>query len=334
MLVALLIAQHLRLKVEPFGAKSHQVLFRRFCRRTRGGCLTRRTPPQHRANARHQLAQFAGFCDVLVGGNLVPDHPVYRTCGGGQHEDRDIGAAFQVPDNGKTIFLGHVQIEHHKIGHAGFDRGAQALPALAQRHAEAVHLQVIPDHLAGRRLVIDNDDVLILRHGISVPGSITVNVEPCPGPPLSAVTWPPCISIMRLTIESPSPVELSPAVGFAESRWKRPNKRPRSSGDRPAPSSVTRIAVFPPCCVTSTVIFPPIGLYLMALLMRLSMASRIRSASHIVTKFGGAETVMVCCLLSARGWLASATSLTRPAISTGSRRMEMSKASAIASEIR
>src|SRR5207237_10368032 len=130
----------------------------------------------------------------------------------------------------------HVHSEPHRTGPAGFDRAGQALAALAQRPAEAVHLQVTPAHLAARPLVIDNDDMLILRHGISVPGSITVNVEPCPGPPLSAVTWPPCISIMRLTIESPSPVELSPAVGFAESRWKRPNNRPRSSGDRPAPS--------------------------------------------------------------------------------------------------
>ena len=79
---------------------------------------------------------------------------------------------------------------------------------------------------------------------------------------------------------------------------------------------------------------PPIGLYLMALLTRLSIASRIRSASHMVTKFGGADTVMVCCLLAADGWLASATSLTSAAISTGSRRIVMSKASAIASEIR
>ena len=31
---------------------------------------------------------------------------------------------------------------------------------------------------------------------------------------------------MRLAIERPSPVELSPPVGLAESRWKRPNSRP------------------------------------------------------------------------------------------------------------
>src|ERR1019366_3532299 len=286
------------------------------------------------ADPRHQFAQFAGLCDVIVGAELQPDDTVDRARCRRQHDDGDIGAAFQIADDGKPVFLGHIQIEHHEIGYAGFDRAAQALAAVALRHGKAVHLEVLADHLAGRRLVVDNDDVRTLAHDISVAGNVTVKVDPCPGPPLSAVTWPPCMSIMRLTIESPSPVELSPAVGFAESRWKRPNSRPRSSGDRPGPSSAMRMTVLSCSWFTSTVILPPIGLYLMALLTRLSIASRIRSASHMVTKFGGADTVMACCLLAAKGWLASTTSLTRPAISPASRRMVMSKASAIASEIR
>ena len=57
----------------------------------------------------------------------------------------------------------------------------------------------------------------------------------------------------------------------------------------------------------------PIGLYLMALLTRLSIASRMRSASHIVVSWFGAATVMACCLFTASGWLASATSRTKAA---------------------
>src|SRR5438552_7917688 len=189
-----------------------------------------------------------------------------------------------------------------------------------------MHLEIIADHFAGRRLVVDDDDVRVLGHDSSVAGSVTVNVDPCPGPALSAVTWPPCMSMIRLTIDRPRPVGLSPAVGLAESRWKRPNSRPRSSGERPAPWSAMRITVSLPSWVTATVILPPIGEYLMALLKRLSIASRIRSASHMVTTFGGADTAMVCCLLTAEGRLESATSATSAAISTGSRRMVMSKA--------
>src|SRR6266480_7398084 len=157
-----------------------------------------------------------------------------------------------------------------------------------------MHLEIIAEHLAGGRLVVDDDDVRVLGHDASVAGNVTVKVEPCPGPGLCAVTWPPCMSMMRLTIDKPSPVELSPAVGFADSRWKRPNNRPRSSGDRPAPWSVMRMMLLFFSRLTTTAILPPIGLYLMALLTRLSIASRIRSASHMVTKFGSADTVMVC----------------------------------------
>jgi len=53
---------------------------------------------------------------------------------------------------------------------------------------------------------------------VSVAGNVTVKVDPCPGPALSAVISPPCMSMMRLTIDRPRPVELSPAVGLAESR--------------------------------------------------------------------------------------------------------------------
>src|SRR5712671_120023 len=335
-LIALVVAQRLRLEIEPFRSEPHQLVFRRLRSRGVRGCRRpdRRTAPQHRADPRHQFTQFAGLCDVIVRAEFQPDDAVDRARGSGQHDDRNIGAAFQVADDRKPVFLRHIQVEHDEIGHVDFDRAAQALAAVAKRHGKAVHLEVLADHLAGRRLVIDNDNVLALGHEISVAGNMTVKVDPCPGPSLSAVTRPPCISIMRLTIESPRPVELSPAVGFADSRWKRPNNRPRSSGDRPAPSSAMRMMVLFCSWETTTAILPPIGLYLMALLMRLSIASRIRSESHMVTKFGGADTVIACCLLTAKGWLASATSLTNAPTSTGSRRMVMSKASAIASEIR
>ena len=143
------------------------------------------------------------------------------------------------------------------------------------------------------------------------------------------------MSTMRLTIERPRPVELSPPVGLADNRWKRPNSRSRSSGSRPAPSSVTLMLTVMLSPLTASAMLPPIGLYLIALLTRLSIASRIRSASHKVrSRCAGTETVMACCLLTAEGLLASATSVTSAEISTGSRRMVMSKASAIASLMR
>ena len=68
---------------------------------------------------------------------------------------------------------------------------------------------------------------------------------------------------MRLTIDSPSPVELSPAVGLADSRWKRPNTRDKSSGDRPRPVSRHRDrGLACPSRPTESSIRPPGGVYL------------------------------------------------------------------------
>src|SRR5882672_10400941 len=303
MLIAFVVAQRLGFEVEPFGAEPHQLLLLRLGSRGLRCCsrLGRRTAAKHRADARHQFAQLTGLCDVVVGAEFEADDAVDRARGRRQHDDGNVDAALQVADDRKPVFLGHVEVEHDEVGHVGLDLLAQAFSAVAQRDAKTVHFEVIADHLAGRRLVVDDEDVRALGHVVSVAGSLTVNVDPCPGPPLSAVTWPPCMSMIRLTIDSPRPVELSPAVGLAESRWKRPNSRPRSSGERPAPWSAMRMMVLFCSWLTSIVILPPIGLYLMALLTRLSIASRIRSASHIVTKFGGADTVMVCCLLTAKG---------------------------------
>src|SRR5882757_10028788 len=337
MFVALVVAQRLRFQVEPFGAEPHQLVLRRLSARGLGRSrrrLDRRASPQHRTDPRHQFAQLAGFRDIIVGAEFEADDAVDRARSRREHDHGNVAAALEVADDRQPVFLGHVEVQHHEIGHAGLDGAAQAFAAVAQGHGEAVHFEIVADHLARRRLVIDDDDVLTLAHDVSVAGRTMVKVDPWPGPSLLAVTSPPCMSIIRLTMDKPSPVELSPAVGLADRRWKRPNSRPRSSGERPAPSSTTRMTVLSSSWVTTTEIRPPIGLYLMALETRLSIASRMRSVSHIVTMFEGADTVIDCCLLTASGWLASATSLTNAAMSTGSRRMVMSKASAIASEIR
>src|SRR5258707_4732637 len=269
MLVALVIAQRLGFEVEPFGTEAHQLVL---CRLGTGGFrrrgLDRRAPPQHRADPRHQFPELAGLCDVVVGAELQPNDAIDRARGRRQHDDGNIDAALEVADDRQPVFFGHVEVEHHKVGHAVLDGAAQAFAPVAQRHVETVHPEVVADHLAGRRLVVDDDDMRTLGHDVSVAGSVTVKVDPRPGPALSAATWPPCMSMIRLTIESPRPVELSPAVGFADSRWKRPTKRPRASGDSPAPSSAMRITVLEPSWVTPTMILPPIGEYLIALLTR------------------------------------------------------------------
>src|SRR6516162_2417643 len=195
-------------------------------------------------------------------------------------EDRNLRAVTSFYSGGvrKTVLLRHVEIENDQVGQPLRDGLAQAGAAVAQADAEAVHAQIVPDHFARGLLVIHHDDVLRLGH---VTGNTILNVAPFPGPALSTVICPACRSTIRLTIERPRPVEVSPAVGFAESRWKRPNNREMSSGDRPAPWSLTCTSIPPSSCATKRSMAPPIGLYLTALLTRLSIASRMRSASQM-----------------------------------------------------
>src|SRR5262245_18893200 len=283
MLVALVVAQRLGVVVEPFGAESHPGAVGRGRRggRRRGRCrrrLTGAAPAQHRADAGQKLAQLAGLGEIVVRPELEADHAIDRARGRGEHDDRHAHALLEVADDRKPVLLRHVEIEDDQVRHLLRDGLAQAGAAVAQAHVEPVHAKIVADHLARGLLVVDYHDVLSLGH---VTGNVILKAAPCPGPALSTVTRPPCRSTMRLTIERPRPVEVSPAVGFAESRWKRPNSREMSSGDRPAPWSLTWTSILSPSRATKSSMAPPIGLYLIALLTRLSMASRMRSESHM-----------------------------------------------------
>src|SRR6185295_3250749 len=133
--------------------------------------------------------------------------------------------------DGEAVFLRHVEVEDDEVRGGLLEQLAQRGAAVALAHLEAVRGEILPHHFARGRLVVDDDDVRDLGHAASRrAGSATVKVVPRPPPGLSAVTCPPCNSTIRLTMESPSPVELSPAVGFADRRWKRPNSRVMSSG--------------------------------------------------------------------------------------------------------
>ena len=180
MLVAFLVAQCLGFEIEPLGAEADEVVLR-ICRR-RGLCCFQRgdAPAQHRADARHQFAQFARLCDVIVSTELETDHAVDRARSRGEHDHRHIGAALEIADDRQTVFLGHVEVEHHEIGHLGLDLAAQTLAAVAQRYGEAVHFQIVADHLASGCLVIDDDDMRARAHGWAsiAAGSMMVKVAP------------------------------------------------------------------------------------------------------------------------------------------------------------
>src|SRR2546430_12850943 len=97
MLVALVVAQRPGIVVEPFGSEPHPRgggHRRRVGRRV--GCrLSGGAAAQHRADARQQLAQLAGFGEGIVGAELEADHAIDRARSGWEPTYRYTWAAIE-----------------------------------------------------------------------------------------------------------------------------------------------------------------------------------------------------------------------------------------------
>ncbi len=115
----------------------------------------------------------------------------------------------------------------------------------------------------------------------SSPAARTVKVLPVPGPSLSAVTVPPCISTRPLTSARPMP---SPPVArsMLRSTWENMSKmRGSDSAGMPIPSSRTETKTSSARRSAASQMCPPRRVYLALLVSRLprTCASRVRSAS-------------------------------------------------------
>src|SRR5215203_5964909 len=300
---AFVVLQHAGLDVEPLRPEAD--LLPGGPGRARGRRLA--CPADDRADAGHELAQLGRLCQIVVGAELEADDTVDRTRRRGQHDDRHVRRLLEVADDRQPVLLRHVEVEHDEVRLVLGEALAQARAAVAQGDLEAVQLEVVADHVAGGGLVVDDEDVRRNAHGSTQRsvGSRISNTAPLPWPSLTASIVPPWSSTMRLAIDRPSPVEVSPPVGRAERRWKRPNRRDMSSRLRPGPLSLTRIEAWPRLRATATSMAAPFGL-----------------------------SLIVCSLRSASVRFAPATSATSAPRSIGSLRIWMSSASLIASAIR
>ncbi len=97
--------------------------------------------------------------------------------------------------------------------------GRRPLRASFRVRASHLHLWRSPS-FAAYPTVSSVRGLTALTHQLT--GNFTVNLAPFPGS-LSHQTWPFMDSTMRLTIDKPRPVELSPPVGLALKRANFPN---------------------------------------------------------------------------------------------------------------
>jgi hypothetical protein len=104
--------------------------------KTRPGCrasCSRRTnsgravdPPEHRSDAREQLAGAERLDDVIVCAELQADHSICFLAAGRQHDDRRRGGAAQLARDVEAVHARQPEVEYHQVGWAGAGGGERS----------------------------------------------------------------------------------------------------------------------------------------------------------------------------------------------------------------
>ena len=129
----------------------------------------------------------------------------------------------------------------------------------------------------------------------SASGKRTVNSLPSPRPALVARTSPPCRLTSPCITVSPRPIPPW-ARSRVRSAWVNGSNTVSSiSGVMPTPVSLTRTTAQGPSAVTATVMFPPGGVYFVALVRMFPITCSMRTASTSTgTGWVGTSTWIRC----------------------------------------
>ena len=124
------------------------------------------TAPQHRPDARQQLARVERLGQVVVGAELEPDDPVRLLDPRGQQDDRHVGLGAQPAREVEATLAGEHQVEHDELV-VSVRPVAPGLPRIPRRgDAKPAALQEARQQLAYLAVVIDHQDV---RHRLHQP---------------------------------------------------------------------------------------------------------------------------------------------------------------------
>jgi hypothetical protein len=127
---------------------------------------------QNRPHARDQLARPERLGHVVVGAHLETDHDVRFLALGGQHHDRRparLLALAQAAADLEAVQPGQHQVQQDQL-RLPADGLLEALLAVRRgEDAEALALEVVPDHLDDVGVVLDDQDRRF-RHGVGPLG--------------------------------------------------------------------------------------------------------------------------------------------------------------------
>ena len=118
-------------------------------------------PAQHGVHAGHQLGGRERLDHIVVGAEPQPDHPVGFLAAGGEQDDRRARAVLeaQAAHHLEAVDVREHEVEDHHVGPVGCRLLERPRPVLRDRGFISGPLQVPGDHVADRRLVVDDQDL-------------------------------------------------------------------------------------------------------------------------------------------------------------------------------
>ena len=115
--------------------------------------------PQHRLDARDQLARVERFDHVVVGAHLQADHAIGILGHRGQHDHRQLRVRPQMPAQRQPVLAGHHDVEHDQIDPARLEQPARLGRALGRADPKAMLGEIPRQEIADLAVVVDHQDV-------------------------------------------------------------------------------------------------------------------------------------------------------------------------------
>ena len=125
------------------------------------GIACRRAPPEHRLDARDQLARRERLCQVVVGPGIEAGDLVGLLRARRQHHDRDVARvriAPQDPDQFEAAHVGQHPVDQDEVGPLVADTRECGLAVLGKRDFAAGAPQPESNQVADRLLILDDQD--------------------------------------------------------------------------------------------------------------------------------------------------------------------------------
>ena len=171
-------------------------------------CLSAPHPlaaPQQPLQSCQQDRKIKRLRQIIVGPGSESLQHVFRTSHRRQHQHRHIIArGAQLRDHAESVFARKHDVEHDRIEIFILLQQAIGCRFSVSHHFRriAFRFEVEAQSLRQMRLILHHQHPAHAAH----LGSSSTIVVPCPSPPLSANTLPPCFCAIAFTINRPSPV--------------------------------------------------------------------------------------------------------------------------------